>query len=88
MFSERAREEGWDNTIIVNIQSAINLPVRTSGQVQPFVIVSYSGKRINTDVAVGRHPNWQFTGKLTISKEDREHEFIEIKVYDQVFLQF
>ncbi|EFO98731.1 hypothetical protein CRE_26811 [Caenorhabditis remanei] len=81
---ERAREEGWDSTIVVNIQSAINLPIRYSGLLQPFVVVTYSGRRINTDVAMGRHPNWQFTGKLIISKEDREAEFIEIKVYDQL----
>ncbi|CAL2030376.1 unnamed protein product [Caenorhabditis brenneri] len=81
---ERAREDGWDNTIVVNIQSAINLPVRDSGQLQPFVVVSYSGKRISTDVAIGRHPNWQFSGKLIISKEDREAEFIEIRIYDQL----
>ncbi|UMM12429.1 hypothetical protein L5515_001210 [Caenorhabditis briggsae] len=81
---ERAREDGWDNTIVINIQSANNLPVRHSGMLQPFVVVSYSGKRLNTDVAVGRHPNWQFTGKLVISKEDREAEYIEIRIYDQL----
>lgn len=82
--SDRSREEGWDNTVMVNIQSATNLPMRTSGQLQAFVVLSYSGKRVNTDVAVGKHPNWQFTGKLIVSKEERNDEFIEIRIYDQV----
>ncbi|CAI2311147.1 unnamed protein product [Caenorhabditis sp. 36 PRJEB53466] len=81
---ERAKKEGWDSTVVVNIQSAVNLPVRLAGMLQPFVVVRYSGKTVATDVAVGRHPNWQFTAKMKVDKEDRNEEFIEIRVYDQL----
>ncbi|CAI5440185.1 unnamed protein product [Caenorhabditis angaria] len=82
---DRGREEGWNNTIVINIQSATNLPIRTdSATLQPFVLVIFGGKSVKTEVAIGRHPNWQFTSKIVLDEEDSRDEFIEVKIYDQI----
>ncbi|CAB3407373.1 unnamed protein product [Caenorhabditis bovis] len=79
--------DGWNRAIMINVQSAVCLPTRETGQLQPFVVVRYGSQSLKSTVALGRHPNWQFTGKLTLNENDREQEFIELSVYDQIVEQ-
>ena len=72
----------------MNVQSATNLPVREeTGKLSPIVVVKFLGKSIETEAAIGRHANWQFSGVLPVEHEDeltRLAAHVELIIYDQL----
>ncbi|VDM29288.1 unnamed protein product [Toxocara canis] len=80
-----------DYRIVVNVQSAINLPERIHGPLQPFVEFSFQGSTTRTTVVSGRNPCWQQSIAIKLSRtREMENDFklivdyLQLNIYDEV----
>ncbi|CAJ0575280.1 unnamed protein product, partial [Mesorhabditis spiculigera] len=75
--------------LLVNIQSAIDLPVRDSGLLQPYVQVSFQDQNGQTGTVNGANPSWQHSLIFPVRRENESSDLknvmdtVEIAVYDQ-----
>uniref|UniRef100_A0A1I7XGA4 C2 domain-containing protein n=1 Tax=Heterorhabditis bacteriophora TaxID=37862 RepID=A0A1I7XGA4_HETBA len=75
--------------VILNVQSAINLPVRSDGSLQPLVEAVFQNSTTSTGVVIGRNPNWQQSLSLSIDRAPSTDlrtimNCLYINVYDQI----
>uniref|UniRef100_F1KQY7 Coiled-coil and C2 domain-containing protein 2A n=1 Tax=Ascaris suum TaxID=6253 RepID=F1KQY7_ASCSU len=82
---------GIDYRIMINVQSAVNLPERIAGGLQPFVEFAFQGFTAMTTAVSGRNPNWQQSIGMKINgMEDVENDVelisdsLQLIVYDQM----
>ncbi|VDP02676.1 unnamed protein product, partial [Heligmosomoides polygyrus] len=73
--------------LVVNVQSAVNLPTRNDGQLQPVVEVAFQNARRFTPSVSGRNPNWQQGLSLPVQGANDPKSIIDcikLSIYDQV----
>uniref|UniRef100_A0A915A8R8 C2 domain-containing protein n=1 Tax=Parascaris univalens TaxID=6257 RepID=A0A915A8R8_PARUN len=82
---------GTDYRIMINVQSAVNLPERIAGGLQPFVEFAFQGFTAMTAAVSGRNPNWQQSIGMKINGiGDAENDLelisdsLQLIVYDQM----
>lgn len=73
--------------LVVNVQSAVNLPTRNDGQLQPVVEVAFQNARRFTPSVSGRNPNWQQGLSLPVQGANDPKSIIDcikLSIYDQI----
>ncbi|VDN01750.1 unnamed protein product [Thelazia callipaeda] len=91
MITKRQITNDVEYSLVINIQSALNLPEPETGKLFSFVVISFQGLAVKTFACYGQNANWQHTVELKLDRVYNQNndlkkitDSVHITVYDQV----